>query len=330
MRFHQAFQVRRRCYFLFLDLLKEIFACCLMKNIFLLFIAIIFLKPALAQTNVYHPFPDSNAQWNYHWHQYCFWNGFGDDYYSFIISGDTIINALMYHKLNIFSVASVNPSCFSQVTRGYKGAFRQDTLLRKVFFIEQGASSEMLLYDFNMQVGDTVRGYTQTFSPYPDVVQSMDSVLVGSDYRKRWCINTCYFIYFIEGVGSTYGLICPSSGCVTDLWEYTLDCFSVSGQTLFPDTTVFCNIIDVTKNIPVVKPSVTLFPNPFHTSATLQIRDLDCEIKIYNSMGALVQDEIITRSDYILNRKSFPDGIYFYQLTTPKNEPIGSGRFIIE
>ncbi|MEO8086659.1 MAG: T9SS type A sorting domain-containing protein [Bacteroidota bacterium] len=83
---------------------------------------------------------------------------------------------------------------------------------------------------------------------------------------------------------------------------------------------------------------VTIFPNPFHETATLHSRPLafgrmnnNTQLKIYNMFGVLVREEKINNPDsYVLHRGSLPDGLYFYELTTISNELKGRGKFVID
>src|SRR5258705_7649220 len=151
-----------------------------MKKLLLL-LATIFTLTANAQTSVYHPFPDSSAIWNFHTTQWiCNFGGTIHSYYSITISGDTLISSQVYHKLlTPFVQSIIMGNCTPYIYSGYKGAIRQDTADRKVFFVPPSASNEQLLYDFNMQVGDTVKGYLESWALPSDTVQSIDSVLVG-------------------------------------------------------------------------------------------------------------------------------------------------------
>src|SRR6188474_3640675 len=120
-------------------------------------IVILLSVPAKSQTNVYHPFPDTAAIWNFHMVVRCGFHGWEFDDYSIHISEDTVINGQVYHKLSIPFVQH-NTTDFCSEVVGYQGAIRQDTSIRKVFYVSPTDSIEQLLYDFNMQVGDTVRG----------------------------------------------------------------------------------------------------------------------------------------------------------------------------
>lgn len=222
---------------------------------FLLFCFYLTTLLAIGQTSVYHPFPDNNAVWNFHFQANCFSMGDGNDYYSINFSGDTLINSQTYHKLTTPFVETYSTGSCSGTLTGYKGAIRQDITAKKVFIVPPTETTEELLYDFNMQVGDTVKGYIATIYPPADTVISIDSVLVGSTYRKRWNINNCYNIYIIEGVGSTYGLLEISPDCMFDHADYSLTCFQQNGRPLYPDTITNCEPI-------LSMPIINHFDNP--------------------------------------------------------------------
>jgi hypothetical protein len=158
-------------------------------------ILIFFASKVNAQTSVYHPFPEHEAVWNFNFRPYCFIGSPGTNDYSITFSGDTIINNKIYHKLITPYVYSSTIGLCYNIAAGYKGAIRQDTTLKKVFYCAPTTQIEKLLYDFNMQVGDTVKGFLNSINlPTIDTVINIDSVLVGNNYRKRWKINNCYDI----------------------------------------------------------------------------------------------------------------------------------------
>ena len=248
---------------------------------------------ANGQTSVYHSFPDRNTVWNFHFQLYCFANGTGDKYYLITFSGDTLINSQTYHKLTTPFVQSFSSGTCGGIPTGYKGAIRQDTAGKKVFYISPTDTTEQLLYDFTMQVGDTVRGYIESFAFPPDIVQSIDSVLVGSTYRKRWNINNCYNIQFIEGIGSTYGLFERSPGCITDHEDYSLTCFHQNGQTLYPDTTTNCQLITSINSIDNYSNQFKVFPNPSNGSFTIDFDNADIkEIKLTDLLGKIILQQM--------------------------------------
>jgi hypothetical protein len=257
----------------------------------LLLLALLFTHQfTKGQTTIYHAFPDSNAIWNFNFGMYCFFNGTADDYYSITISGDTLINSQTYHKLTTPYIQSFSTgNCAGVVTTGYKGAIRQDTTNRKVFFIPPSNNAEELLYDFTIQVGDTVRGYTETQAMPPDIVQSIDSVLVGNTYRKRWKINTGYGINLIEGIGSTFGLIERSPGSVVDVGGYIITCFQQNGSIFYPDTITSCQLINSVYPIDIISTQVAIFPNPSKGDFTIDFNRANIkEIQLIDLLGNII------------------------------------------
>lgn len=291
----------------------------LISSLFLLI-----FKAGQSQTTVYHPFPDSAAVWNMHYGSSGLCQGMSKDYYSMVISGDTVIGSQTYHKLNIHGVQVISTSLTSQCPNTvpvYKGAIREDVNNKKVFIVPPSANSEQLLYDFNMQVGDTLKGYLASGIPpsMPDTVISIDSVLVGNNSRKRWKINPYYQIYFIEGIGSTYGLVERSPGRMMDLGTHNIACFKQNDITLYLNTSITtCNLITSVNSVEKNSTSIKAFPNPFSTHTTLQTDKLfkDATLTVYNSFGQQVRQLTnISGQTVVLPREHLASGLYFIRLT---------------
>lgn len=286
-----------------------------------------------AQTNVYHPFPDSNAVWNVFTAEYC--NMGFDSWkksYSCTFAGDTLINDTIYNKLVVPAI--VREAIFGQCnatgtwveTGYYVGAIRQNIPDRKVFYVPTGEATEQLLYDFNLQLGDTVRGFLEDAFTANDTVIAIDSVLVGNDYRKRWYINSIYQIYLIEGIGSASGLLEPSPGMATDFHLASI-CFIQDGVVLYSDLTTACELItDVGNYEPQTQ--FTLFPNPATSTLTIQLAAGSGQYAatILNAQGQLVKSSIFNIQRSVFDISSFSPGIYF--LTLDNGEQTVSRKFV--
>lgn len=292
-----------------------------MKNILILFLLLnsCFVS---AQTSMYHSFPDSNATWNYKLQANCFANGTADEDYSIVISGDTLLNNRTYHKLYTPFVASLSTGTCGGILNGYKGAIREDVIGKKVYIIPSQDTTEQLLYDFTLQVGDTVKGYTPLFPSQPDTVISMDSILIGSSFRKRWIINTCYNISIIEGIGSTYGFFEKSPGCLTDFADFTLNCFQQNSQTMYPNSTTNCQLITSLKTIPKVEENISIYPNPSNGSLTIDFRTIQIkEIRLINLLGDIIFSQKLGKESK-LDIHNLPQGYFFLHMTDPYNQTI--------
>lgn len=297
-----------------------------MKKI-LLIAAIFITLSTKAQTSVYHPFPDSSAIWNFHFSVPFCPPGSIDSYYSFTLTGDTIINSQTYHKLEIPFVQSIAlGSCTPSIFSGYKGAIRQDTAMRKVFIVPPTTTIEELLYDFNMQVGDTVRGYIEPFF-FPDAIDAIDSVLIGNSYHKRWIIDPWAQIYLIEGVGSTYGLIESIPGGLIDAPLDTLTCFMQNGQPLLPDTTTTCELITGFENIYIDNSLVLVSPNPFSNLLSFTSNSHEIlEVNLYDIASKKLINQKFTHS-ISLNTQQLATGIYLYEIRS-KDGSFSKGKVL--
>lgn len=283
---------------------------------------------AIAQTSVYHPFPESNAIWNIDcFVMPCRHSDLLHEYFSYTISGDTVINSITYHKWYIPSV-KYEADCDSVNVAGYVGAFRNDISNKKVYYINSGSNIEELLYNFNVTVGDTIKR-CGTNQPYTMKIVAEDSVLVGNDYRKMWhafSINSGS-IDIIEGIGGTFD---PINYCtVIDPPIYNLICFSQNGNINYP-TSSPCNITSTINSIDS-ELSVTILPNPFHFSTQLTLNKAfeNAELKIYNTSGFQIKQQKIISQTTTIYREGLSNGVYLFQIINSKGNLI-NGKFVIE
>jgi len=256
--------------------------------------------------------------------------------YTYIINGDTIINTLTFHKLYIPYVDIVLDTMGTLHQPGYQGCIRHDSLSRKVYYIEPGDTNERILYDFNLNVGDAYSGYMRCFLYSNDTVQIVDSVLIGNSYRKHWTIgqvmNPLFGYSVIEGIGYEGGLLESTAGYILDGPRINLNCFSEDNQTLYPDTSFPCIIINAVKPFSPGNILASISPNPFHSSSLLQVSPgfEKAQMKIFNSLGLPVREEtILNQRTFTLYRNELSNGIYFLQLINDSGEMI-TGKLIVE
>ena len=241
-----------------------------------------FLSFAIAQgqTNIYHPFPDTDAVWTVHDGYagsafYCP-NGISEWDRSYIQKGDTVINNTQYNKLYLNEhhwEYWLNPSCFfdyGTTTNVFVGGLRNDSANKKVYYFDNYSNQDCLLYDFSLNVGDSIREWWSNCSNigYYYKILSVDSVLVGMQYHKRFNIAGGYNAdtSIIEGVGSLTGLL----GYYFFFENFNqLHCFSELNQVMYVNTNCFCPCTVVGINEIKNNFSFTILPNPFYTSTTL-------------------------------------------------------------
>lgn len=153
-------------------------------------------------------FPDS----------YAVWNRYQSDIFGtqrntqYLQNGDTLIGALKYNKLyKSYEQYHFDSLAFS-FYNVYNGAVRTDTNLNKVYFIPADSTNDLLLYDFNLQVGDTIPVWHNEFTQ-AITVRSIDTIFVNNIGLKRFEMkygiysDAVYGDYIIEGIGSLKDLI---------------------------------------------------------------------------------------------------------------------------
>ena len=297
--------------------LLDLFRCSLLS------VAIVVAPRTNAQFNVYHPFPDSNAVWGMG--AGCTdWNCGTYRYVQDYIAGDTVIDGNAYKNIGqSVSIDYEGCSCTIPEDLG-EGFLREDTAARKVYWRFPGSTADTLLYDFTLELGDTLRGLygnSGMCSSTVFTVQSIDSVPVGSSYRKR--INftsidfdSCSPTSIIEGVGSTTGL--TTCYATPTSFAIRLDCFTV-GDSLFylapcGTTSLACG------NLPSGVSDGAGFADKliaFHPNPTAGIMKLVChfsqpslDLLIYDVTGKAVYRNHISQEQSTIDITALGKGIY--------------------
>lgn len=276
----------------------------------------------IAQT--YHPFPVDSARWRVSYGMSiagC--TGFaGEAQYE--ITGDTIIDNQTYHKIYQISYSS-SPSCYMTGGNGFACGIREDSS-KHVYRRYDALYPEELLYDFNLNVGDTV--HTMQNCGCDAVVDSIDSVLVGATYRKQYHVALNFFcggghIEIIEGVGSTGG---PME-CFGWLEAgSSLTCFWQDGNTLLPTPNTNCaplvEGVDGIENETVL----SVNPNPAidEVVITSSLQYLHAqEVTITDVNGRIVRREVIepVSGGLLIARRELTPGMYFIEVRSNDSDP---------
>lgn len=275
-------------------------------------------------TQAYQPFPTSNAMWREAS------GGFQCSCcsdFQYTITGDTVINTLTYHKIQKTGVKYLEDwigNCTSNIAyviNQYAGCFRNDSANKKVFIIYPMASSDSLLYDFNLSIGDTVpASLVNQYGNIVNIVTDIDSVYLGSVYRKRFKLDSCMFpqqLYYIEGIGSTFGLLSPTWCPFEEI--YNLLCFSENSLTVFPNNTTTCSVVTSVNEIPLENP-FSIYPNPSTGQLNINSNLQSYDISIFNSTGQLIKKKYINSTSALFDISDLPTGLYLIQLTENGNQ----------
>lgn len=301
-----------------------------------------FYQDIIAQD--YHPFPQSNA----------IWNSVGDNMFSgnlwrfrYGVQGDTIINNTNYTKVySLFDTTLVHP------WSTYFGGLREND--NKQVFLLMPGFEETILYDFSLEVGDTIwfnigGGLCYDAIDFWEeehykVVSSIDSVQIeNNEYRKRWQFED-YLMgdSWIEGIGSTiwFGAFNPIISALSLCGDnYSFACFKQNNEVLFLDNDYcdqcFCQLLtQIKKEKPDNAKTINIYPNPASELIFLELNNLGLpqnHVEISNILGEVVYETYLndkTKTSIKIN--DWTKGIYLIQVSNSNDQLIGQQKLIIQ
>jgi len=266
------------------------------KFYYLLFFSLFIFSKSFAAFS----FPSTNANWIYQ-----YYNEFQQPgpFSTYSINGDTVISNRNYKRIS---------GCATWYGICNSGSIRDSNNV--VYFIPDTCSTEYVLYDFNLNIGDTLfHPYDESFTGNNFVVVGDVDYVVASDGVHRRLLMSSMDLW-IEGVGSQSYLFSPTlHGYFALSGNDRLECMSTDSGDWYGYSSCIVSI----DNLIDLKNSVSIYPNPFSTSAKLEFNSLikNGEMKLFNSFGEMVRKEYISNAtSHILERGSLPNGLYFVQL----------------
>jgi len=189
-----------------------------MKNILVLCLT---LFSVIGKSQPYIPIPLGHCEWKYHT------VGMGYIDVTHITSLDTtqyIIGSQAYYKL---------------IRDGVQTYYvRQDTAARKVYWYQLPDSVEVLLYDFSLNIGDTL--YC-TLGELDYII--LDSIIIGAEGNKYYVFDEASYMNYQEYVGNSIDFFynyCSSIAFDPAPW---LSCFIVNDSIVIGNDSI-CSLID--------------------------------------------------------------------------------------
>jgi hypothetical protein len=233
----------------------------------------------------------------------------------FGFQGDSLINGETWYKLY-----STQDSLFIS-NLIYKGITRSEN--NRILFIDSLNQLDTL-YDFNLNVGDSVLYNFYGTMPEKIPVINIDSIQINGQFYRQFHFAEPIFPnafdmlneLWIEGIGSIHGPLFPNfpfkfSTEFPD--ELHVTCTSFNNQQFWQNpiyNSCFINI--VLSNDNKFKSDINSYPNPFSEHLKINMVKIDnYAIKIFNTSGQKVYEESIT-SDFVnIDLTGISDGIYF-------------------
>lgn len=306
------------------------------------------------------------------------------DAYNYFVKGYISNNGRLWHKVyanviqgsffNYSNNSACNPTFVPVASTQFIGMFSNDTLNKKVHFVPSQTlapnftpTDNNLIFDSNNKnIGDTMHVYSggnpSTTIGLNYKITLIDSVLLGTKYHKRFTGTTTFwqnyspnYAYFIEGVGSCYGIF-NSAFSATSYLGSKLACFSNTNYTKYytgqndpyvapmspagnlRDTTVcFTGIITGINSVALNNSSIVLYPNPANDVLNINLNNSQnnfTKIEIINSLGQIVK-EVLRQAQqpdentFVINTKDLPNGVYILNVAPTGLATGMSKRFVI-
>ena len=234
------------------------------------------------------------------------------------ILGDTIIGVQTYKKIFHFSTQFGTGPFWTAIGR-------YDTIDKRVY-LGYGLN-ESILYDFSLQVGDTIRGYHIDLLLAPGVdtvkVDFMDSILLNGVYHRRFNSTPIQIpltggpirYTYIDGIGSPLGFkdICFAFEC-----NSSLECVGKTfNQSLYPDSLYHCIYATPTKDI-TLKNAILVYPNPVSEEIRIHSTESVYEIEIRDMMGRVIFHDAAYYDNEPISIGHYIPGVYVVQVKTAK------------
>lgn len=125
-----------------------------------------------------------------------------------VLNLDTMIGSYIYKKIKLELVYSnVSPlgavAWYDTTLVGYE-YYREDTISQRVFRYNFITSSDEMIYDFDMNIGDTLVTFDEMATPILNIIVSITATtLIDGSTRETFIFDTG--LKLIEGIGMTSG-----------------------------------------------------------------------------------------------------------------------------
>lgn len=275
-----------------------------MKNRCFYFLFALLFLPDVACGQSYNPMAVEGA----HWIVERKFSGFPPaiDTVCYRIKGDTIINNIIYKKIEESSVSLFSPNIYITKSAYLLGLLRDDTIAHKVYMINIGTNkcyldNDHLLYDFSLGFGDTIDFCHLLFTDTVDSV-SQDTYW---NYPRRTLYSSD--INFIESIGTLEG--------VFDNIDNIIQNYTTLFYCLGSDSA--CGIIEQVYSglEDELFGRVTIYPNPTTDKLYLETSDhFSGNIRLVDGIGRGVLFKSFNGRSLTLDFSGFNPGIYFLHI----------------
>lgn len=251
------------------------------------------------------------------------------NFYKYEVVKDTLIDTKIMRKIEYrhLNWETGNTLLFSEYI------YKEDN---KVYFYKWGQHN--LLYDFNVNIGDSYTGYTNISPDLSSVFtcfEKFDYAFNGNMYtfigmQANGDIN--YGAEIIDQVGSMHYFF-PSTAEISEPEYERLRCY-ITADTLFYYDEFYFDFCDYYKSLYINElqtMQLKFFPNPVTNTSTIFIPDEFGDfisIRIYCLNGKDVPHWYIQNRSINIRKEDFEPGVYFMEVETETQKFVG--KFVAE
>lgn len=283
-------------------------------------------QQAFSQINSYF---QNNPEWEINFASYGMDCVGYQDHYNYYLNGDTLINTDVFKKVFKKGIYSqLDASCMPYNHTPYVEtlpSFFLRSLGKQVFLILPGETDDTLLFDFDLEVNDTLPLTYNNEDPSLTVT-AIDSTLTPNGYLKSFQLSNGYYLY--EGIGS-------SGGLVEGIFPYFLSgihqllCYSLNDTAYVLSSGGSCTVslsIQEFKNEFIS----TVYPNPFTENTIIRLNQelSNATLVVLDLTGAMVKSISFSGTEVKLERDGLSSGVYSYQVRSG-SEKFSAGKIVL-
>lgn len=264
--------------------------------------------------------------------------------YHQIDHGDWVLDTIIVAGVGTPSVRSIIDSVYLDYGHFVQFKIRMSTNSQTEFWAIQGGGMQVSDGD---STANNISFWTGNPPPIPSLpveLITFNGTIINGAVVLNWATasetNNDYFtieksknainfetVAFAAGAGNSNTLLNYST---KDNEPFSGVTYYRLKQTDFDGKYTYSNLlkVDFVKQLAV---NVSIYPNPFNTSATIMIIDasqmINYKLRVYNVLGAEVMNTYITNQITTLETSDLPSGIYSY-IVFGDDEAIQSGKLI--
>jgi len=204
---------------------------------------------------------------------------------------------------------------------------------KEVFFYYNSNVGEIMLYRFGMEIGDTAIVSSMACESINMIVTDIDTIIdMHGIERPRMLMDPWYYWYdeyWIEGIGSSLGLLTAGNfSCIADFNQELL-CFSYDEDLAYMNPLYekcFITEVGIDDKIKEAE-SIMIIPNPVIGKSTIKLPSgVNIQEMIVLDSYGRTKEILWTTSSY-LNKDDYTPGVYFLRIQTEKK--VYTSKFII-